>query len=62
MSLKSVLTALADAIRSKTGGASVMTLAEMADAVNGISTGGVDGLWGQVPAGHGGYIETLSAE
>lgn len=42
MSLKSVLTALADAIRSKTGGASVMTLAEMADAVNGISTGGID--------------------
>lgn len=42
MSLKSVLTALADAIRSKTGGASVMTLAEMTDAVNGISTGGID--------------------
>lgn len=42
MSIKTVMTALADAIRSKTGRTGTMTLEEMTEAVDGISTGGID--------------------
>ena len=44
MSLKSALTALADAIRAKTGGTDTMTIDQMTSAVNSISVGegGID--------------------
>lgn len=41
MALTEKITAVADAIRSKTGGAEKLTLEQMAQAVGGISTGGV---------------------
>lgn len=40
MSVKEKMTALADAIRGKTGGTELLTLDQMVDAINGISTGG----------------------
>lgn len=46
MALTSKLTAIADAIRSKTGGTKAMTLDEMVTAINSISGGG-----GDMPAG-----------
>lgn len=42
MSVNSVLTSLADAIRSKTGGTDTMTLEEMTDAVNNLNMSGID--------------------
>lgn len=42
MSIKTVLTALADAIRSKSGRSGAMTLEQMTEAVSGIQLGGID--------------------
>ena len=42
MSLQSVLTALADAIRSKSGHSGAMTLEQMTEVVSGIQQGGID--------------------
>ena len=42
MSVNSVMTALADAIRSKSGKTGSLTLAQMTEAVNGIPVGGTD--------------------
>lgn len=42
MSLQTVLTALADAIRSKSGHSGAMTLEQMTEAVSGIQQGGID--------------------
>lgn len=44
MSVKSAMTALADAIRSKTGSAERMTLAEMPELITGIQSGGDEAL------------------
>ena len=43
MALTNKLTAIADAIRGKTGGTEAMTLDQMATAINGIETGGSSG-------------------
>lgn len=43
MALTEKLTAIADAIREKTGSTEEMTLTEMAEAVSGIQTGGSGG-------------------
>ena len=40
MSVKEKMTAIADAIREKTGGTELLTLDQMVDAINGIQSGG----------------------
>lgn len=40
MAIINKLTAIADAIRGKTGGTELLTLDQMVDAINGIQTGG----------------------
>lgn len=44
MALTDKLTAIADAVRAKTGGTELLTLDEIAAAISGISGGGVTGL------------------
>lgn len=51
MSVFSALTAIADAIRAKTGKTGSLTLAQMATEISGIQTGGGGGMFASSAAG-----------